>query len=233
MRDKDSTEPSASRFGSALRQIPDHETVYRFRIELFLNDDLAEFPYGARTISRLIEVPRSYTFWDLHVAIQDAMGWFDYHLHEFLLPQAEDTTLRIGIPSDEMDELAPADGRSLPLSAFADALRAEYGVRYHYDFGDGWRHTVYLETELRSDGGQYPRCIAGQYACPPEDCGGERGYFRTINALKDETSPDHAEVKAWLEAHPYVSTPYDPDVFDRQAVWFHDPQLRAQAAYES
>ena len=32
---------------------------------------------------RRIHVPESYSFWDLHVAIQDAMGWLDYHLHEF------------------------------------------------------------------------------------------------------------------------------------------------------
>lgn len=32
---------------------------------------------------RRIQVPSRYSFWDLHVAIQDAMGWQDYHLHEF------------------------------------------------------------------------------------------------------------------------------------------------------
>ena len=26
-------------------------------------------------IYRRIEVPKTYTFWDLHVAIQDAFGW--------------------------------------------------------------------------------------------------------------------------------------------------------------
>lgn len=34
-------------------------------------------------IWRRIQVPESYTFWDLHVAIQDAMGWLDCHLHQF------------------------------------------------------------------------------------------------------------------------------------------------------
>ena len=28
-------------------------------------------------------LPAAYSFRDLHVAIQDAMGWLDYHLHEF------------------------------------------------------------------------------------------------------------------------------------------------------
>ena len=34
-------------------------------------------------IWREILVPARYSIWDLHVAIQDAMGWLDYHLHEF------------------------------------------------------------------------------------------------------------------------------------------------------
>jgi hypothetical protein len=34
---------------------------------------------------RRIQVPSGYSFWDLHVAIQDAMGWQDYHLHEFVV----------------------------------------------------------------------------------------------------------------------------------------------------
>ena len=34
---------------------------------------------------RRIQVPEAYSFWDLHVAIQDAMGWRDCHLHEFRL----------------------------------------------------------------------------------------------------------------------------------------------------
>jgi hypothetical protein len=37
---------------------------------------------------RRIQVPQKYSFWDLHVAIQDAMGWLDYHLHEFRLLDA-------------------------------------------------------------------------------------------------------------------------------------------------
>ncbi len=36
-------------------------------------------------IWRRIQVPGHYNFWDLHVAIQDAMGWLDYHLHHFAI----------------------------------------------------------------------------------------------------------------------------------------------------
>jgi len=35
------------------------------------------------------------------VAIQDAMSWLDYHLHEFRLTDPSGTLLSIGIPTDE------------------------------------------------------------------------------------------------------------------------------------
>ncbi len=49
------------------------DRVYQFKITLRVRPP----------IWRRIQVPETYTFWDLHVAIQDAMGWEDAHLHEF------------------------------------------------------------------------------------------------------------------------------------------------------
>jgi hypothetical protein len=74
-------------------------SVFRFRVEL---RDIAP------PIWREIEVPGDYSFWDLHVAIQDAMGWQDYHLHAFLQADSKNGggDWEIGIPID--DEL-PAD----------------------------------------------------------------------------------------------------------------------------
>jgi hypothetical protein len=48
------------------------DRVYQFKITLKGSDN---------PIWRRIQVPETYTFWDLHVAIQDVMGWQDYHLH--------------------------------------------------------------------------------------------------------------------------------------------------------
>ena len=57
---------------------------------------------------RRIQVPTGGTFWDLRVAIQDAMGWLDCHLHEFAiaLPGGGDCD-RIGIPDDEWPTETP------------------------------------------------------------------------------------------------------------------------------
>ena len=54
-------------------------------------------------IWRRIQVPENYTFWDLHVAIQDSMGWEDYHLHEFeILDPSKGLKVNIGIPPGEL-----------------------------------------------------------------------------------------------------------------------------------
>jgi hypothetical protein len=51
-----------------------YQKIFRFRVSLTGSEP---------EIWREIDVPDHYNFWELHVAIQDAMGWLDYHLHEF------------------------------------------------------------------------------------------------------------------------------------------------------
>ena len=87
-------------------------------------------------------MPERYSFWDLHVAIQDAMGWKDYHLHEFVLADAKRGRFRrIGIPDDEMPDERPClAGWKVPI-----AQNLTYGsgpVRDRYDFGDDWEHVL-------------------------------------------------------------------------------------------
>ncbi len=48
--------------------------VYQFRITL---------ENVTPTIWRVIQVPETYTFWDFHMAIQNAMKWTHSHLHQF------------------------------------------------------------------------------------------------------------------------------------------------------
>ena len=75
--------------------------IYQFKITLYEIEP---------RIWRRIQVPVKYSFWDFHVAIQDAMGWLDY-----------------------------------------------------------------------------PKCLAGERAFPPEDCGSIDGYYRIGSILRDHT----------------------------------------------
>jgi hypothetical protein len=68
---------------------------------------------------RRIQMPVSYSFWDLHVAIQDAMGWKDYHLHEFtVIDPTTRRVKRIGIPDDEMPGKRCLSGWKVPIERY-------------------------------------------------------------------------------------------------------------------
>jgi Plasmid pRiA4b ORF-3-like protein len=55
---------------------------------------------------------------------------------------------------------------------------------YLYDFGDSWRHDLFLEAILLPEpSARYPRCIAGERQTPPEDVGGTLGYGEYLEAL--------------------------------------------------
>lgn len=124
---------------------------------------------------RRIQVPLDYTFWDLHVAIQDAMGWEDCHLHEFEFPNKTISVYsknRIGMKDNEFDGL---DEQKEKISDWF--IREKDKATYSYDFGDGWTHEVVFEKILSIDSSvKHPRCLAGKRICPPEDCGGIPGY---------------------------------------------------------
>ena len=180
-------------------------------------------------IWRLIEVPANYSFWDLHVAVQDAMGWLDYHLHAFrILNSATGEVEEIGIPGDEPldDEHDCLPGWEVPVAEYFrhPGDRAEY----EYDFGDGWKHEVVLEAIAdRAPKTKYPRCLGGARACPPEDCGGTRGYEQMLSIIQDPSDEEYESTVDWLGGH------YDPDTFDPNAVRFDSPKKRWKIAFAS
>lgn len=173
-------------------------------------------------IWRRIQVPDNYRFWDLHVAIQDSMGWTDSHLHVFRIKRKHARSVtEIGIPSEEkyegMPEIIP--GWEVPLSHYF----FEPGTicEYEYDFGDTWIHEILLEGRLiREKGEKYPKCIGGQRACPPEDVGGDGGYYDMLEALSNPGDEEYEEYVNWLGGI------YDPDAFSAVQVKFDNPKKR-------
>ena len=180
-------------------------------------------------IWRLIEVPDTYSFWDLHVAIQDSMGWLDYHLHQFNMRQGRSrATITIGIPDEFLDDTIP--GWEASLSEWFKAV-GDMAV-YEYDFGDGWEHEVQLTgIALPEPGQKYPRCIDGGRACPPEDCGGPPGYADLQETLSDPSSEEYSSMAGWLEYHARNYWPYDPEKFDPAGVKFDNPKTRFKRAF--
>ena len=171
-------------------------------------------------IWRRIQVASDYTFWDLHVAIQDSMGWLNCHLHQFeIFNPRKQLVEHIGVPDDEFpsgQELLP--GWEVPIIHRFTSTNPK--ATYRYDFGDDWEHTIVLEKTLPQAQVEYPRCIGGRRRCPPEDCGGTWGYQEFLEAVSDPKHKDHASRLEW------VGGSYDPDDFDPKAVNFEDPRER-------
>lgn len=191
------------------------DKIYQFKITL---------QDSSPPIWRRIQAPETYTFWDLHVAIQDAFGWADYHLHEFeILHPTSKRKVRIGFPDDDF-------GRDILLNwkeKISDYFTLDNKKsNYTYDFGDDWEHTLALEKILLcEENTDYPKCIAGKRACPPEDCGGIWGYEEFLDAIKNPKHEQHKEMLEWID------NDFDSEHFDPDEIKFDDPEKRRKQAF--
>lgn len=152
-------------------------------------------------IWRRFQVRSDITLAKLHRIIQEVMGWFDGHLHQFIVGR-----IYYGVPDpDDLSETR--DERKVRL----DQILSVVGRRivYEYDFGDGWEHIILLERILFPDPKtRYPRCLDGARACPPEDCGGIFGYADFLEAIGNPENEEHEEMLEWIGGE------FDPEEFD-------------------
>ena len=159
-------------------------------------------------IWRRVLVPDNYSLGELHGIIQVAMGWENCHMHAFRIGDAEYVSQDTGDPRDP--ELKDED-RAMLRTVIG---RAKQKFVYEYDFGDSWIHDILVEKVLPFDPqGQYPLCLAGARACPPEDCGSVPGYYRILEAMQaPRKTAEQKELLEWLGGE------YDPAGFDIEAV---------------
>lgn len=171
---------------------------------------------------RRIQVADTATFWDLHVAIQDAMGWEDYHLHMFRILQKNGRKRPIqveliGIPDGDYDDDTLADWDT----KVTEYIASEYKILYEYDFGDSWEHEIIFEGEFeRITGNKYPCCLDGAMKCPPEDVGGIPGYYHFIEIMTDKKHPEYRDMLDWHGGK------FDPEKFDAKKVKFSNAKTR-------
>ena len=157
-------------------------------------------------IWRRFQVMDSYRLDRFHQVIQIAMGWHNSHLHEFTI-KGRRFGMHIEGMRDDFDE--GEDETKFFLKDFK--LKKGDKINYLYDFGDSWEHR--LQAEEVSEGViDFPACLKGKGACPPEDSGGVWGYSDMVEAIKDPKHPEHKDFKKWLPKK------FDPDAFDIEEV---------------
>lgn len=140
-----------------------------------------------------------------HEYIQTALGWSNSHLHLFEIAGEQ-----YGDPDLLCEEGEPADfedSHFVDLGELLDGRRNGFAFRYVYDFGDNWEHEIVLEDRpVRDPNTQYPICLEGQRAKPPEDCGGVWGYQHLLEVLVDPKHKEYKEITQCYGSH-------DPEAF--------------------
>jgi Plasmid pRiA4b ORF-3-like protein len=153
-------------------------------------------------VMRRLEVPLSIRLDRLHLAIQAAMGWTNSHLYEI---RAKDTGW--GVPDSDWGD-GPLDARKARLIDVLEDVGTKT-LKYLYDFGDGWEHTIKIERLIDPlPGIIYPRLLEAAGRCPPEDVGGPWGYAEFLEAIRDPDHDRHTEFKEW------IAEDFDPNIID-------------------
>ena len=172
------------------------------------------------TVLRRVEVPFDIRLDRLHLTMQAALGWTNSHLYEIRAGDVGWSTLypEADWPEDFLD------ARNARLDKVIEDVGTKT-LRYIYDFGDGWKHTIKIERLTDTEPGvMYPRLIAATGRCPPEDCGGPWGYAEFLDAIRDPAHDRHTELKEW------IGCDFDPDNVDREELAAHVAMLAKQWA---
>lgn len=182
--------------------------VYEFTVTLAGTSPLVWRRFLAHEIINLDE---------LHMLIQMTMGWEASHLYEFTFGNKK---YAAPIHADD-SEAENAEDVSL-RDVLKDVLGDVRKFSYLYDFGDGWSHEIEITNTFDHDPSRkYPVCIAGENACPPEDCGGPPGFEELKEILAGEDSEEKAERLEWLGGH-YNPLSFDPNFVNRFLLWADD-----------
>lgn len=203
--------------------------AYQIKIELIGTDP---------SIWRRVIMPADATFKRLHDVIQTVTNFHGYHLYAFDLPRENISVTndeeayqehkhfmnnRKEIELKMYENASPENMEfvDMQLENLKTVVRKPSGIKidkylekykelpYLYDYGDGWQFIITLEKIVEDYKYGYPILIDGAETAPPEDVGGIPGYEDFIEAYRNETHPDHKDMKEW--ANEQFFREYDPE----------------------
>ena len=144
-------------------------------------------------VTRSFKVSPNTTMYELHHIIQIVMGWTNSHIYQFNVGKQVMADTRL-----VDDELGPVtDVKGVMLTDVFSKVGTV--VIYDYDFGDGWKHHLELvDISTHTFDEALPKIIGGEYACPPEDCGGRYGYRELKEILLNPKYPEYESTMVWV-----------------------------------
>lgn len=162
------------------------KNLYQINVSVIGRGDGPEPPVWRRLI-----VPKTIPLDKLHIVIQSIFGWKNMHLHRF-----EKGDLIYQDTSDsQSDDSDIENSTGVPLETLLESEGDE--IKYIYDFGDYWKHTILLEESSLPNQvlPHIPICIEGGGRCPCEDSGGMWGYYdEDFDNVRDPNDSWHDEL---------------------------------------
>ncbi|MHB8171745.1 MAG: plasmid pRiA4b ORF-3 family protein [Thermincolia bacterium] len=175
------------------------EPIFRCKaVELLVTLDLENYD-----IWRKIIVPLNITFEKLHDILQIVFQWRDCHLHDFYIFDGDKPIINL-VSTDDAFEYE----NNVPMISETGIKLSDYvpkfsRIKYNYDFGDNWQHSITVEKIIEDYAYNYPTCLEGVGNAPPEDVGGEYGYAEYLEAVSDPQHPEHKNMLAWVKMQWY------------------------------
>ena len=165
-------------------------------------------------ISRKLQVPVQMNLHELHQLIQYAMPWGNCHMYEFHCQgkeywrEAEDDVDDEFEEEfdEEFDDLFEQVSQQWSVERFLTYTKAKK-FHYVYDFGDHWDHLITVGAiEDANPNEIYPKLIAANGLCPPEDIGGIQHYYWALEIINEPEHENHEETLGWFDDD------FDPNV---------------------
>ena len=171
-------------------------------------------------IWRKLIVPINMSFFKLHQILQTVFSWKDYHLHEFYIYDNEvkkesfiDYSLHYDVNIKPIINLVSSEEDLVYQDQYDYDMKLEKGIKlseylpvkikYVYDYGDNWQHSIEVEEIIDNYDKNYPICLDGQENTPPEDVGGEGGFEDFLEIIPDKNHPEHEFMLEWAKEQGY------------------------------
>ncbi len=187
--------------------------IYQFRIDL---------DYTKPPIWRRVQVNEHTNFEEFHNIIQILFGWENSHLNSFEITNGN-SRIFIEKKMKDNDYLGSFGFINMTLdqkkTKLRDVFEKHKKIRYTYDFGASWEHTIKLEKELEGEL-DFPVCTGGRSYSLVEDADDE--YSDVYYALDNPDRCSKEEYDQAVETMKKLGKLMDKEIINENLKGYRD-----------